>query len=162
MSKLRLSAFAQIALISVALTVVTIGVLLAYVNRTPKIGGKIELIHRDQPWFLSDHPSPITLFYVGYAKCPDVCPMTLSHAASAYRRLSPDEGKKVQVVFLSVDFAHDTANDVADYAAQFHPAFIGLTGTEATIDETVNRFGERTEVLPRLLNFAYRPNFDLR
>jgi protein SCO1/2 len=136
-----LSPLTQITLISLVLASLTIGVIYSYLNREPKLGGGIDLIYRDQPWSLADHASPLTLFYVGYAKCPDVCPMTLSHVAGAYKKLSEDEAKKVQVLFLSVDFAHDTAADVANYAAQFHPSFIGLTGSETAINDTVDRFG---------------------
>jgi protein SCO1 len=137
----RVSAFTQILIISLVLAAVTVGIIISYLNRAPQIGGAMNLVYRDQPWALVDHAAPLSLLYVGYAKCPDVCPMTLSHVAGAYKQLSPDEAKKVQVIFLSVDFAHDTAADVADYATQFHPSFIGLTGSEKQINDVVDRFG---------------------
>ena len=43
------------------------------------------------------------------------------------------EASRVQVVFVSVDPAHDTPEQLAGFIPKFHPAFIGLTGSDAEI-----------------------------
>lgn len=118
---------------------VTFGI--KYVQQGPRLGGDFELNHKGQPWKLSDHKKPLSLLYIGYAKCPDVCPMALSHTAAAFKALTAAEKEDVQMIFISVDAAHDTPEAVATYAAQFDPGFIGLTGTQEQIDATIKPFG---------------------
>lgn len=134
-------AFLKVLLPALVLTVSTLFFLYQYSHREPKLGGDFTLKSEAGDWTLSQHPKPLTVLYVGYVECPDVCPMTLSHAASAFRKLTPADLGRVQLVFLSVDHEHDTAKDVATYAKQFFPDFIGLTGTEPQIRTTVNKFG---------------------
>lgn len=112
-----------------------------YSNRPPQLGGNFTLNHNGQPWAFSDHAKKLNLLYIGYAKCPDVCPMALSYSAQAIQQLSPGEAEKIQFIFISVDAAHDTAEAVATYAKQFHPHFIGLTGAQVDIDKAVRALG---------------------
>lgn len=125
---------------AIIITALAGGYLYWYQTKAPVYGGDFSLQYRGQPWVLSQHVKPLTLFYVGYAKCPDVCPMSLSFAADAFKKLSDEERNQVQMVFLSVDHQHDTADSVADYAAQFYPSFIGLSGTQEQIDDAVRTF----------------------
>lgn len=112
-----------------------------YTNKGPQLGGDFTLNHNGQPWSFSAHAKKINLLYIGYAKCPDVCPMALSYSAGAIQQLNPDESQKIQLIFISVDVAHDTAEAVATYAQQFNPQFIGLTGTQVEIDKTLKAVG---------------------
>jgi len=66
--------------------------------------------------------------------------MSLSYAGDAFRMLKSDELSDVRFLFLSVDQAHDKPNDVADYAANFFPTFIGLSGSKEQIDKTIGLF----------------------
>lgn len=111
-----------------------------YIQREPPVGGDFELSYRGQPWKFSDQPKKLNVLYIGYAKCPDICPMTLSFAGQAFRSLTEEEKQKVRLLFLSVDRDNDRPEDVADYAAQFFPSFIGLSGSREQIDETVAKF----------------------
>jgi protein SCO1/2 len=111
-----------------------------FASREPKIGGDFTLVHRGNPWNFISNAKELNLFYVGYVKCPDVCPLTLSYAAQAMRGLTEEERARVQLVFLSVDAEHDTAAEVADYASQFSSNFVGLTGSREAIDEVVKQF----------------------
>lgn len=126
---------------------VTSGVLLAlaltiwYGTRPPVLGGDFSLNHRGQTWDFSKDPKKLNLLYVGYAKCPDVCPMSLSVSGQAFKNLSPAELAQTRLIFVSVDSEHDTPESVAEYASQFYPDFIGLTGNAADIQKTVSLFG---------------------
>lgn len=126
---------------------VTSGVLLAlgltiwYGTKPPVLGGDFSLNHCGQPWEFSKDPKKLNLLYVGYAKCPDVCPMSLSVSGQAFKSLTPTELAQTRLIFVSVDFEHDTPESVAEYASQFYPDFIGLTGSEADIQRTVSLFG---------------------
>lgn len=110
-------------------------------QRAPELGGDFRLNHNGRIWIFSQNAKPLNLLYVGYAKCPDVCPMALSYAAQTLQELSPEEASQVQLIFISVDASHDTAESVATYARQFNPGFIGLTGSQPDIDKTIKLFG---------------------
>lgn len=115
--------------------------LIAYMSYEPSKGGDFTLSSNGQEWNFNRQAKKLNLLYVGYAKCPDVCPMTLAYAGAAFRKLNPDQLKNVQMIFLSVDHAHDTPQAVHEYAQQFFPDFIGLTGTQQQIDFAVQQVG---------------------
>lgn len=115
--------------------------LIWYGTRVPERGGDFTLKNQQGDWQFTSHAKKLNLFYVGYAKCPDVCPMTLSYLADALKDLNEAERQKVQVVFLSVDTEHDTAESVAVYATQFNRDFIGLTGSKEQVDQAMRLVG---------------------
>ncbi|MDP6473282.1 MAG: SCO family protein [Alphaproteobacteria bacterium] len=80
------------------------------------------------------------LVQFGYTWCPDVCPMELSLLSEVIDALGA-EAEKVQPLFITFDPMRDSAAVLADYVANFHPAIIGLTGSQAEIARTVNNFG---------------------
>ena len=82
---------------------------------------------------LAARPSgELTLLFFGYTRCPDVCPTTLADLAAARRRLSAAQRARVQVVFVSVDPAHDSPTVLRAYLDRFDPSFIGLRGGPST------------------------------
>lgn len=89
---------------------------------------------------ISDFQGKIVLLYFGYTFCPDVCPSTLLDLKRAVNELG-DEGENVQVMMVSVDPKRDTPEVVAEYAAHFHPTFIGLSGTEEEIAQAAGLYG---------------------
>ena len=80
------------------------------------------------------------LIQFGYTWCPDVCPMELALLAEVLDGLGA-EAEKVQSLFVTFDPARDSAAVLADYVANFHPAIIGLTGSEQEIANIVHAFG---------------------
>src|SRR5690606_8427219 len=88
----------------------------------------------------SQNTNKVNLFYIGYVNCPDICPITLSSVNVAYNKLTEEEKKLVNVIFLSVDHQNDTPEEVAEYTAQFSPNFVGLSGTKEEIDKIVELF----------------------
>jgi protein SCO1/2 len=131
----------SIAIIVSALLAAAVTFGIKYANRGPQLGGDFTLNFQGQPWTLTEHKKDLSILYIGYAKCPDVCPMALSHTAAAFKTLSEKELSNVQMIFISVDAEHDTADAVSVYAAQFDKSFIGLTGTKEQIDAAIKPFG---------------------
>ena len=129
------------ALLAACITVGAVVYFVTSANKGPTLGGDFQLNHRGQMWQFKDHAKDLNLLYVGYAKCPDVCPMALSYTTAALKSLSPSELSDVQMIFISVDVAHDTPESVATYAEQFFPSFVGLTGTQEQIDAAIKPFG---------------------
>lgn len=126
--------------VAALLTSICLAATIWYATKEPSFGGNFSLTYRGQPWSFSENPREINLLYFGYAKCPDVCPLTLSYAGAAFRKLSKDELAKIRLVFVSVDQEHDNPNDVADYATNFFSDFIGLSGSQLQIDNAIHLF----------------------
>jgi protein SCO1 len=95
------------------------------------------------------------LFIFGFTHCANVCPTSLTNLAAVYEALTPEERKKVQVIFISVDPERDTPQTLQGYVTSFDPAFIGLTGTKSAIDQTVRAYGASYEMVPGSTN---KPN----
>src|ERR1700680_602400 len=75
----------------------------------------------------ADYRGKVVALYFGYTNCPDVCPATLANLAMMLGEVkSPD----VQVLFVSVDPARDTAPALKKYAASFSPRIEGLVGSD--------------------------------
>jgi protein SCO1/2 len=83
------------------------------------------------PPSLESHGKVVILFF-GYTHCPDICAPTLTRLAQLRKQLGED-GRRVQVVFITVDPKHDTVAQLAGFVPKFDPAFIGLTGSDQEI-----------------------------
>jgi protein SCO1/2 len=70
------------------------------------------------------------LIYFGYTYCPDVCPLSLTTMSAAVDQLPPEQAAEVVPMFITVDPARDTVEQLALYAPLFHPQLVALTGTE--------------------------------
>lgn len=96
-------------------------------------GGPFQLVdHAGRPRTDADFRGRFMLIYFGYTYCPDVCPLGLAAMADALGRLG-DGAERVQPIFITVDPARDTAEQLADYVGHFHPRLVGLTGSEAQV-----------------------------
>jgi protein SCO1/2 len=108
----------------------------------PEIGGPISLVSSTGARVTeADFKGRPTLIYFGFTYCPDVCPMTLTSVAAAYRKL-PEGVTPPQTLLISVDPARDTPEALATYVANkaFPAGLIGLTGTEEEIRAAADAF----------------------
>jgi protein SCO1 len=76
---------------------------------------------------LADFKGSAVLVFFGYTQCPDVCPTTLAEM-KAVKNLLGEDGKRFQVLFVTVDPERDTAELLGQYMAAFDPNFLGLRG----------------------------------
>lgn len=97
--------------------------------------------HTGQPVNLHDYQNQVVMLYFGYTFCPDACPTTMSDLARAMGELTPAQQEKIQVFMVTVDPERDTKEQLADYMAYFHPAFVGLTGTAEEIAQVATPLG---------------------
>lgn len=79
------------------------------------------------------------LLYFGYSYCPDVCPTELQMVGRALDMMGP-AAQKIVPIFVSVDPARDTPEELAKYVKAFYPRMIGLTGTRAEIDKVTGSY----------------------
>ncbi len=77
----------------------------------------------------------VTLLYVGYTHCPDICPTHLYNISEAIKQLDPKVAEKVKVVMATADPERDSPEALKKYLATFDPNFIGLTGTRELMDQ---------------------------
>ena len=97
------------------------------------IGGPFKLTDQNgKPRSDADFRGEYTLVFFGYTNCPDVCPTTLQTLTDAMADLGP-KAEKVTPVFITVDPERDTAKALKDYAANFTPRLVMLTGSPADI-----------------------------
>jgi protein SCO1/2 len=75
---------------------------------------------------LADYKGKVVVLFFGYTHCPDVCPTTMAELSQALQQLGPDDAKRVQVLFVTVDPERDTPALLAQYVPAFNPTFIGL------------------------------------
>ena len=92
------------------------------------------------PFLIDNFAGQWSLVFFGFTSCPDVCPITMSELAQAYRTIIeiPDLPDP-QVVFVSVDPERDSRQAVKRYVEQFSTDFIGLSGSEAAIGSLANQ-----------------------
>lgn len=83
--------------------------------------------------FRRDTEGYVTLLFVGYTHCPDVCPVHLANIAASLRKLGPQVRNRIKVVFVTADPDRDTAPVIRKWLDQFDPSFIGLRGDLAVV-----------------------------
>jgi protein SCO1/2 len=86
-----------------------------------------------------DFRGKVVLLYFGYTHCPDVCPTTLSLLSRAVSSLGAS-ADQVRVLFVSVDPARDTLDQLKTYAAAFGPEVVGLRGSDAELKALTKRY----------------------
>lgn len=107
---------------------------------TPQ-GGDFTLQGPNGPVALQDYRGKVALIYFGYTSCPDVCPTSLSQMAQSISGLAPNERERVQGIFISVDPERDTPARLKEYAPFFHPAMIGVSGSNEQIATVARQYG---------------------
>ncbi|NQU72893.1 MAG: SCO family protein [Rhodospirillales bacterium] len=108
---------------------------------TARIGGAFSMVdHKGRQVTDRDFLGKFMLISFGYTFCPDVCPTELQTMSEALDALG-EQADKVQPVFATIDPERDTAAVLADYLSNFHPRFIGLTGTTSQVADIARTFG---------------------
>lgn len=91
------------------------------------------------PRELADFRGKVVALYFGYTRCPDACPLTLATLGESVRLLGED-GKRVQVIFVTVDPKHDKPELLARYVRSFDDGFLALYGDAAATARTAAEF----------------------
>jgi protein SCO1/2 len=84
--------------------------------------------------------------YFGFTRCGDVCPTTLSRLVRLRKQAARDDA--LRIVFVTIDPAHDGPKEVGQYAGLFNAPIIGLTGSQAQIDQVKKQYGIYAEPEP--------------
>jgi protein SCO1 len=110
-------------------------------------GGPFTLIGGDGKPFSSQalEGKPYAIYF-GFTRCGDVCPTTLSRLVRLRRDAANDQA--LNIVFVTIDPTHDGPKEVGQYAELFGAPIIGLTGTQAQIDQVKKQYGIFAEPMP--------------
>jgi protein SCO1/2 len=116
----------------------------------PQLLPQLELLDQDGKLFdrqrLERHWS---LLFFGFSRCPAVCPATLNVLALTRERLaSLPAAQRPQVVLVSVDPKHDSPARLKGYVSSFNPEFVGVTGSEAAIEQLAHSLGVSITMQP--------------
>ncbi|MFZ9366377.1 MAG: SCO family protein [Burkholderiaceae bacterium] len=104
------------------------------------IGRDFELTdHTGKRRTLADYRGKVVALFFGFARCPDICPTTLSDLAQVKQQLGVD-GDKFQVLFITVDPERDTQEVLAGFVPAFDSSFVALRGDKAEIDKVTKDF----------------------
>ena len=88
---------------------------------------------------LADFRGKVVVLFFGYTHCPDVCPTTMAALAQAMKDLG-EEGRRVQVLFVTVDPQRDTREILARYVPAFDPTFLALRGDAQQTERVTKEF----------------------
>ncbi|MCA9852342.1 MAG: SCO family protein [Dehalococcoidia bacterium] len=83
----------------------------------------------------------LTLLYVGYTHCPDVCPTHMLDIARTLDDLGPEIADRVKVVFVTSDPERDTPEAMRTWLDAFDERFIGLTGDTEDLENLQRQLG---------------------
>jgi protein SCO1/2 len=103
-------------------------------------GGPFILIDGNGQPFSSDKLAgkPYAMYF-GFTRCGDVCPTTLQRLVKLRKEAGREDA--IQIVFVTIDPAHDGPKEVGQYAQLFNSPIIGLTGSQAQIDQVKKQYG---------------------
>lgn len=110
--------------------------------KTPMALPKVNLIDHNNDAFSNERfANKWTLMFFGFTNCPDVCPDSLNMLKTMYERLSEEDKKDIQIIFVSVDPDRDTTDKMKSYVTFFNPSFLGVTGKIENITALTKKLG---------------------
>jgi protein SCO1 len=95
--------------------------------------------HTGQARTMADFRGKAVVVFFGFTQCPDVCPTSMTTLAEV-KRLMGDQGKQLQVLFITVDPERDTLPLLKEYMANFDPTFLALRPEPAELKAVADSF----------------------
>ncbi|KAI8609240.1 SCO1/SenC-domain-containing protein [Chytriomyces sp. MP71] len=108
----------------------------------PTIGGPFSLVDmHGRPVTDMDFRGKFMLLYFGYTFCPDVCPEELDKMAKVVESLKVlRKDQTIVPIFISCDPKRDSIESIREYLKDFHPDFLGMTGTHSQIKRAAKSY----------------------
>ncbi|EFC40872.1 predicted protein [Naegleria gruberi] len=110
----------------------------------PKLGGAFTLVNtKGEVVTDSEFRGKFMFMYFGFTNCPDVCPTEMKKMTKALQKIekeNPELADKIVPVFVSCDPPRDSCTAVIEYLQDYHPRFVGLTGTPDQISRICKKY----------------------
>eukprot|EP01080_Neovahlkampfia_damariscottae_P005103 gene5103-8701_t len=106
------------------------------------VGGTFTLVETKtgKPITDTEFRGKFMFVYFGFTACPDICPTELNKMTSALKKLPKEILEYVQPIFITCDPARDSRDAIEKYLKDYHPNFIGLTGTPEQIRHASKKY----------------------
>lgn len=112
------------------------------------IGGSFDLIdHFGNARQLEDYRGKHVMIFFGYANCLAICSAALPLMGETIDLLGEEAGKNIVPLMITVDPKNDTPEFMRKKLAEYHPALIGMTGSEGALADVRSKFQVRTEFM---------------
>ncbi len=129
-----------------ALLIMAVAVSNPIYAQTSAVGGDFTLIdHHGQTFNLKQLRGKVVLVFFGYTFCPDICPTELASMAQLNRTLGTQKDQ-LQVLFITVDPARDTPEQLKEYVRFFSEDLIGLSGSEQQIEAVKQAYHVQSKI----------------
>jgi protein SCO1/2 len=89
---------------------------------------------------LARYRGKVVALAFGFTHCRKVCPLTLTNLATATTALG-SQARDLQIIFVTVDPERDSVKRLREYLGQFHPGFVGATGTREQLAAVRRAYG---------------------
>ncbi len=89
----------------------------------------------------TDLAGEVLILSFGFTRCSGTCPMVMWTVKESLDQLSEPQREQVRVVFVSLDYRHDSPRQVGRYAASFGERFLGLAGEPEALQALNRRLG---------------------
>ena len=83
-----------------------------------------------------------SIILFGYLSCSDICPTSMFELTQLAKALDEQiPSQTMRYIFVSIDPARDSVDQVANYAKYFHSGFIGATGSDEYLNSLSKSLG---------------------
>ena len=118
----------------------------------PALGGPWSLVDQNGvPTTDADLHGSFVLLYFGFTHCPDICPAELVKMGGILDAVAADptfgtkavgagNARALKPAMITIDPHRDTCAQMKHYLQDFHPDFVGLTGTPAQVKGATKAF----------------------
>ena len=110
------------------------------------LGGSFDLIdHFGEPKQLEDYAGKHVMVFFGYANCLAICSAALPLMADVIDLVGDNAKANLVPLMITVDPENDTPDLMRKKLAEYHPALIGMTGSEGQLADVRKKFQVRIE-----------------
>ena len=110
------------------------------------VGGPFELVdQRGQARSQIDPDGHAQLLFFGYANCPGICSAAMPMMAEVTDILA-DQHLTISPVMITIDPERDMIESLSAPMADLHSQFVGLTGSQAALDQAYKAFAIEKEL----------------
>jgi protein SCO1/2 len=88
-----------------------------------------------------DTRGSVTLLFIGYTYCPDICPVHLANLAAVLDDLPLEITREVTTVFLTADPVRDTPERLREWLGALDRSFVGLRGSRDEVNAVEDALG---------------------